>query len=113
MLIPYRLDCDSFQTGWVKSRTYLYTIMDPGEHVFISTPPTANEYRLKVNLEPGKIYYIELYYGIVIINNVVKMKMLNDEKGRKDLLTCNIAKHNQYPLFPKSKEVENFPPEDK
>jgi hypothetical protein len=112
-LVPYRMDCDSFQIGWVKAGTYLYTILDPGEHVFISTPPTANEFRLKMNLEGGKIYYLELYYGVGIISTPVKMKSLDAGKGKKDLATCKIAKHNQYPLFPKSKEVENFPPDDK
>jgi hypothetical protein len=113
MLVPYRLDYDSFQIGWVKSRTYLYSIVDPGDHVFISYVPAGNEYRLKASLEPGKIYYLELYYAIGLLGSVVKMKILNEEKGRKDLMTCNISKHNQYPLFPKSKEVETFPPDDK
>lgn len=112
-LIPYRIDCDSFQLAWVRPGTYAYTILDPGEHVFISTPPTAGEFRLKVNLDPGKIYYLELYYGIGIINTVVKMKMLDEKKGKKDLLTCKISKSNHYPQFPKSKDVEKFPPDDK
>jgi hypothetical protein len=112
-LIPYRMDCDSFQVGWFKAGTYLYTILDPGEHVLICTAPTANENRLKANLESGKIYYVEISYGIGIINTVVKMKMMDESKGRKNLLMYNISKHNQYPLFPKSKEVESFPPEDK
>ena len=112
-LIPYRLDCDSFLIGWVKAGTYLYTILDPGDHVFICTPPTSNEFRLKVNLEPGKIYNLDITYGIGILNTVVKMKRMDTGKGKKDLLTCNISKSNQYPLFLKSKEVEKFPPDDK
>ena len=39
--------------------------------------------------------------------------MLDDRKGKKDLIAANISKSNHYPLFPKSKEVEKFPPEDK
>jgi hypothetical protein len=112
-LVPYRIDCDSFQVGWIKAGTYLYTILDPGDHVFICTPPTTNEARLKLNLEPGKIYYVDITYGIGIINTLVKMKMRDNEKGRKDLIEGNISKSNQYPLFPKSKEVEKFPAEDK
>ena len=112
-LIPYRLDCDSFQIGWIKAGTYLYTILDPGDHVFICTPPTTNEVRLKQNLEPGKIYYVDITYGIGILNTVVKLKMKDSEKGKKDLIAASISKSNQYPLFPKSKEVEKSPPEDK
>ena len=112
-LIPYRLDCDSFMVGWIKAGTYLYTILDTGDHVFICTPPTTNEVRLKVNLEPGKIYYVDITYGIGILNTVVKMKIKDSGKGKKDLIAANISKSNQYPLFPKSKDVEKFPPEDK
>jgi hypothetical protein len=112
-LIPYRMDCDSFQIGWIKAGTYLYTILDPGDHVFICTPPTTNEVRLKLNLEPGKIYYVDITYGIGIINTVVKMKIKDSEKGKKDLIAADISKSNQYPLFPKSKEVEKSPPDDK
>ena len=113
ILVPYRLDCDSFQLGWVKSGNYLYTILDPGDHIFISLDPPGDEFHLKMKLEPGKIYYLELYPAIGILGSTVKMKLLNADKGRKYLMTCNISKHNQYPLFPKSKEVENFPPDDK
>jgi hypothetical protein len=66
-----------------------------------------------VNFEPGKIYYVDVTFGIGIISTIVKMKMLDDRKGKKDLIAANISKSNHYPLFPKSKEVEKFPPEDK
>jgi hypothetical protein len=112
-LIPYRLNCDSFLVGWIKAGTYLYTILDPGDHIFICTPPTTNEVRIKLNLEHGKIYYVDITYGIGLVTTVVKMKMKDNEKGKKDLMAANISKSNQYPLFPKSKEVEKFPPEDK
>ena len=110
---PYRMDLDSFQMGWVKIGTYLYTILDPGEHVFICTPPGSAERRLSVKLEEGNIYFLEITFGIGIVSTKVVLKMMDEEKGRKALLACNISNHNQYPLFPKSKEVENFPPEEK
>ena len=112
-LIPYRLDCDSFLLAWVKAGTYAYAILDPGEHVLICTPPTGSEVRSKLSLESGKIYFVDMTYGIGIISTVVKLKMMDEGKGRKDLKNCKISKSNQYPLFPKSKEVETFPPDDK
>ena len=112
-LIPYRIDCDSFLVGWIKAGTYLYTILEPVDHIFICTPPTTNEVRLKLNLEPGKIYFVDITYGIGIVNTVVKMKMKDNDKGKKDLMAGNISKSNQYPMFPKSGQVEKFPPEDK
>jgi hypothetical protein len=111
-LIPYRMDVDSFQVGWIKAGTYLYTILDPGEHVFICTS-TGNDARLKVSLEPDNIYYMDITYGIGIISTVVKLKILDAGKGRKNLIAGNISKSNQYPHFPKSKDVEKSPPDDK
>jgi hypothetical protein len=112
-VIPYRMDVDEFQMGWVKVGTYLYTILDPGEHVLICTPPGTNECRLTANLEAGKTYFVEITYGIGIIATKVILKKMDEGKGRKNLLRCDISKSNQYPLFPKSKDVENFPPDDK
>jgi hypothetical protein len=112
-MLPYRLDCDSFQLGWAKIGTYIYTILDPGDHNLICTAPTSNEARLKENLEPGKIYYVDITYGIGLLGSVVKLKMMDAGKGRKKLLSCTVSKSNQYPLFPKSKDVEKLPPEDK
>src|ERR1700688_3550270 len=32
--IPMRVDCDSFQVGWISAKTFLFTILDPGSHTF-------------------------------------------------------------------------------
>jgi hypothetical protein len=49
--------------------------------------------------------------GISLLGDVVKLKMPDREKGMKFLQRANISKSNQYPLFPKSKDVEKFPPD--
>jgi hypothetical protein len=113
-LYPYRLDCDDFQMGWVKTGTYAYTVLNPGDHLLICTPGTLEkEARLTANFEAGKIYYVDITYGVGIIQTIVKLKMMDESKGKKSLTACKISKSNQYPLFPKSKEVENLPPDEK
>lgn len=106
--VPMRLDCDSFQVGWINAKTYLYTMIDPGEHTFISL--SENEFHLKVNLEAGKIYYIEQEIRMGLLYARTKLKLLNDEAGKKELTKCSISGHNRYPLFPLSKDVEKSPP---
>jgi len=32
--VSMQLDCDSFLVGWVNAKTYLYIILDPGDHLF-------------------------------------------------------------------------------
>jgi len=101
MAIPLKLDCDSFEVGWIHSKTYMFTIVDPGEHIFKAS--SENEFTLTVTLEPNKIYYFEQEAKMGFAYAETKIKMLNDEDGRKYLLKCSLSKHNRYPLYPKSK----------
>ena len=107
MAIPLKLDCDSFEVGWIHSKTYLFTIVDSGEHVFKAS--SENEFTLKVNLEPGKIYYFDQEAKMGAAYAGAKIKMLDEEDGKKYLLKCSLSKHNRYPLYPKSKKAEKDP----
>lgn len=106
--VPMRLDCDSFQVGWINAKTYLYTMIDPGEHTFISL--SENEFHLKVNLEAGKTYYIEQEIRMGLLYARTKLKLLTEEAGKKELSKCSISGHNRYPQFPLSRDVEKSPP---
>ena len=105
MAIPLKLDCDSFEVGWIHSKTYLFTIVNPGEHIFKAS--SENEFSLKVQLEPGKIYYLDQEARMGVMYARTKLKMLNAEDGKRYLLKCTISKHNRYPQFPKSKDHES------
>jgi hypothetical protein len=107
MAIPLKLDCDSFEVGWIHSKTYLFTILNPGEHVFKAS--SENEFTFKVNLEPGKIYYFEQEAKMGAAYAGTKIKMLDEEEGKKYLMKCSLSKHNRYPLYPKSKKLEKDP----
>jgi hypothetical protein len=108
MAVPMRLDCDSFQVGWVGIKSYLYTILPPGDHVFKAK--SENESDLKLTLEAGKIYFINQEPRMGFAYARVKLKPLTEEEGRKYLKKCGLSKHNQYPLYPLSTTVENEPP---
>jgi hypothetical protein len=110
MAIPLKLDCDSFEVGWIHSKTYMFTIVNPGEHIFKAT--SENEFTLAVTLEPGKIYYFEQEAKMGFAYAATKIKMLNDEDGRKYLLKCSLSKHNRYPSYPKSKIRKPYSSDD-
>ena len=105
MAIPLKLDCDSFEVGWIHSKTYLFTIVNPGEHIFKAS--SENEFSLKVQLDPGKIYYLDQEARMGVMYARTKLKMLNAEDGKRYLLKCTISKQNRYPQFPKSKDHES------
>jgi len=108
--ISMRVDCDTFQVGWIPAKKYLYTILDSGDHVFKSL--SENEYTLKVNFQPGKIYYIEEEPRMGFMYARTKLKLLNDDAGKKELAHTTLSIHNRYPSYPNSKTVEKSPPTD-
>jgi hypothetical protein len=103
LAVMNRVDCDSFQVGWVGIKSYLYTILDPGEHIVSANPENPTD--LKISLEGGKIYFIRFIHG------GGKLTVVSEEKGRVYLKRCGLSKHNRYPAFPLSKEVEREPPQ--
>jgi hypothetical protein len=108
--VPMRVDCDSFQVGWINAKTFLYTILDPGTHTFKCL--AENEVHLDVNLEAGKVYYYEEQVKMGFAYARTKLKPLNEEEGKKRLEKCSISGTNRYPNFPLSKDVEKSPPKD-
>lgn len=108
--VSMRLDCDSFQVGWITANTYLYTILDSGEHIFKAR--SENEFHLKVHLESGKTYYLAQIAKMGILYARTKLYMLNEMEGYNLLSRYIISKHNRYPDFPNSKDVERSPPKE-
>ncbi len=105
--IPFRLDCDTFNVGWVAAKTYLYTILDTGMHLFRAQ--SENESDLNVHLESGKIYYIEQDARMGIMYARTKIKLISDDQGKKYLSKCMVSKHNRYPNFPLAKDEAQSP----
>src|SRR5580698_3938984 len=90
--VPMRVDCDSFQVGWINAKTFLYTILDPGPHTFKCL--AENEFHLDVNLEGGKVYYYEEQVKMGFAYARTKLKPLNVEEGQKRLDKCSISGSN-------------------
>ena len=107
--IEMRLDCDSFFVGRINSNTYLYTIVDSGNHIFKAQ--AENNFTLKVHLDGGKTYYLEQQVKMGIVSARTKLKILSPEAGSKYLSKFMISRHNNYPLFTYSRNVSDQMPE--
>jgi hypothetical protein len=100
--VDFRLDCDSFFVGRINSNTYLYTVVDSGDHVFKAR--AENNFNLKVHLEGGKIYYYAIEAKMGIMTARTKLKVLTDAEGTKYLSKYLISRHNSYPGFTYSRD---------
>ena len=106
--IPMRVDVDSFQVGWLPTKAFLYTMLDAGSHNFSSR--SENEFHLQLQLEAGKVYYLEVDAKMGWIYARTKMKVIADELGKKELTKCGLSSSNRYPEFPLSRNMEKSPP---
>jgi hypothetical protein len=105
--IPFRLDCDSINIGWIGSGTFLYTILDPGVHMFKAQ--SENEFTLPMTLEPGKIYFLDEPARMGVMYAETKLKVLDEKEGRKSLDKCHLSKHNRYPKVVLVKDTGTSP----
>ena len=106
--IPMRVDCDSFQVGWISAKTFLYTMLDPGTHTLKAL--AENEFHLDITLEAGKTYYFEEQIKMGFAYARTKLKLLEEAEGKKKLDKCSISGTNRYPNFPLSRDIEKTPP---
>ena len=93
-LVTMEIGCDSSHIGSVGAEEYVYTVLDPGKHTFISS--TENKCELETMLEAGKIYYIKLQVNFGVFFPVTKLKLLSEERGKKYLNECKLANDNTY-----------------
>ncbi|TDW95819.1 hypothetical protein [Dinghuibacter silviterrae] len=100
-LLKYRFDVDTFMMGWLGIRSYLYTILDPGVHVFKAI--MESDLKLTSTLEAGKIYFMQLDVRLSFRHPSPWFTLYKEEDARKDLRKCSLSKYNSYPDFPRVK----------
>jgi hypothetical protein len=101
--IEMRLDCDSFFVGWINPKTYLFTVLDSGDHTFIAK--SENKSTLKIHLDGGQKYYLEQDAKMGIMYARTKLRIITPEEGIKYLSKYLISRQNNYPLFTYSTNV--------
>ena len=92
--INFTVTCDDITIGKTKGKNFLYAILNPGPHVFVSKGENSSE--LHLILEVGKTYFIEqkVRMGLLYARN--KIQLINEKEGRNKLDKCNLSK-NQNP----------------
>ena len=90
--VKFKVTCDDKFVGSTSGMRYVYTIQEPGKHVFISQ--AENKEELQIVLEANKTYYIEqvVKMGIVMARNKL---VVNDQlSGKQKLSKCKLSADN-------------------
>jgi hypothetical protein len=83
---------DKIPVGTTKGNTYLYTIVDPGEHVFYSQSEKRDEKTLLI--EAGKTYYfyMKVYPGAWKIR--CELEQIFEDRAIPGLAECKPGKYS-------------------
>jgi len=94
LLIKMSVECDNVRIGSTKSKKYIYDVVNPGTHVFVSK--AENEDTFEITLEANKIYYIKQEVKMGVLYAETKLALLTEEEGKKFLQKCKLSKDNVY-----------------
>lgn len=89
--VQHEIKCDDRLVGIIPNKSYLYTILKPGKHrfVWVTTDDVfGKDEEIVIVLEANKVYYMELKIA------TFKLKMLEDEQGKNELLKCRLSSSN-------------------
>jgi len=93
-LVKMNLECDSVHIGSTKAFKYVYSILEPGTHTFLSK--AENKKSLTITLESGKIYYIKQEVKMGVFFAETGLKLLDEGDGKKGLGKCSLSKDNVF-----------------
>lgn len=93
-IIRMNVECDSVHIGSTTAKRYIYTALSPGKHTLFSR--SENKSTLEVELEAGKIYYINQQVKMGFFIAETGLMLLNEEDGKKYLNKCKLSKDNTY-----------------
>ena len=87
--IRFNVDCDGNHIGTTTAKRFIYTVQKSGMHKISSHAENTDE--LNINLESGKIYYIEQIptMGFAMARNV--LKIIDATEGKEKLSKCSLS----------------------
>lgn len=88
-IVRMRVSCDGTSIGSTNGKRYLYALVKPGKHDFISKAENKDE--LPLVTQPDSTYFVEQIpeMGFFIARN--SLKRLSDAEGRKKLAKCKLS----------------------
>jgi hypothetical protein len=81
--------CDGNELGTTGGRRYLYAMLDPGVHLFVSRGAGKSE--LPIVLEAKRTYYLEQEISSGFSGTRNRLVRLEDAEGREKLFKCSLS----------------------
>lgn len=89
--MKFKINLDGKFIGSTKGGRYIYSILEPGEHIFVTSPGKKEEYRIEV--EAGKTYFIRQVPNIGVFKARSELRpIFSESEGRVILRKCNLSK---------------------
>ncbi len=95
--VRFTVTCDGDSIGATGGGRYIYTLQEPGAHLFVSKAENKSE--LPIVLEAGKTYYLEQQIKMGLLTARANLERLDDVEGREKLEKCSL-----------SEEITEIPP---
>ncbi|MBN1822640.1 MAG: DUF2846 domain-containing protein [Prolixibacteraceae bacterium] len=90
-LIKIRVFDDNEHIGYTIGKTYIYAFLSPGSHTLISK--AENTSKLQLEVEAGKVYYIEQKVSIGFIKARNRLILINENDGITLKEKCKPSKY--------------------
>ena len=91
--IRFKVYCDDKYIGATGGQRFIYTYQDPGMHLFLSK--AENKSTLELEVEAGKIYYIEQIPTMGFLYARNRLRLLDDVAGQEKLSACTLSAENE------------------
>jgi hypothetical protein len=88
--VKMKFFCDEQLIGKTRAKQFLYMLLDPGEHHFLSK--SENKSKLDLTLEAGKTYYLQQKVRFGILFARTKLALIDEAHGRVALYKCKLPK---------------------
>ena len=87
----FQVIVDGQSKGSLAAHTYHRIVVEPGAHTVIASSP-ENEEGIKLNTEPGNVYFLSLTSYIGMSNMKVTLKSLSESIGKEAVISATLAK---------------------
>jgi len=88
--IKMKIHLDGKFIGSTKGGRYLYSILDPGEHIFVTSPGKKEDFPITV--EAGKTYFLRQIPNLGAVRARSELRLIYSEgEGRSVLRKCKLS----------------------
>ena len=89
-ILKFKFHVDGKHVGTTRARQFLYSILNPGPHLFMSKAENRSE--MQLNLEAGKTYFLKQKIKLGGIKARNELILVNEIEGREMLQKCKLGR---------------------